>query len=404
MDGCRGYSLAPYRDYRGLPVVGAWTWLPEYGFGIITELDADEAFRPLTVLRIVFGGLVIALAGALVGVLLYVRINAALKRRFSKVKERVQELGQYRLQEKLGAGGMGEVYVGYHALMRRPTAIKLLRQVDELSLARFEREVKLTCQLCHPNTIAIYDYGRTADGVFYYAMELLEGLDLEAVINVEGTLPLERVIHILKQACGSLAEAHDMGLVHRDIKPANIFLTRRGGIHDFVKVLDFGLVKSVASVTANVTEANAIAGTPNYMSPEMVGRQGKIDHRTDLYALGCIAFFLLSGRCIFEKDAVVSVLMAHLNEPAPSLADLGVHVPAEMEAVIATCLAKSPSDRYPDARSLAAALDAVPGAGEWTEARAAECWTRARDAIRKVVTEPSGPDVLGPPLKTTTVL
>jgi serine/threonine protein kinase len=345
--------------------------------------------------------MVIVLACALLGILIYFRINAVLRRRFSKMSERVQELGQYRLQEKLGEGGMGEVYVGYHAFMRRPTAIKLLRQRDESSLGRFEREVRLTCQLSHPNTIAIYDYGRTADGVFYYAMELLDGMDLEQVIETEGMLPVDRVIHILKQACGSLTEAHEMGLVHRDVKPANILLCRRGGIHDFVKVLDFGLVKSVSSDTLDITQANAITGTPNYMSPEMVGQRGRIDHRSDLYAVGCIAFFLLSGRCVFVKGSVMSVLMAHLNDPAPSLADVGVQVPAEMEAIIATCLAKDPAERYPDGRALAAALDAVPVTDQWTEALAAAWWTRVRGDTRKVVLDPTVSHPVDPAMQMT---
>jgi serine/threonine-protein kinase len=294
-------------------------------------------------------------------------------------------LGPYTLTEKLGEGGMGVVYLARHAMLRRPAAIKLLRpdRPGTASLARFEREVQLTARLTHPNTIRIFDYGRTPDGIFYYAMEYLDGASLADVIDASGPMPPGRVIHILEQAAGALAEAHRVGLIHRDIKPANIFLTEQGGVPDVAKVLDFGLVKQVGAADAHestlprISLADSITGTPLYMAPESITTPDKVDARTDLYALGAVGYFLLTGRHVFTGRTALEVCGHHLlSEPTPPSVRLGARVPADLEALILSCLAKDPADRPADARALQTALRACRDAGAWSE-EDARAWLEA---------------------------
>jgi serine/threonine protein kinase len=273
---------------------------------------------------------------------------------------------------------MGTVYKARHAMLRRPTAVKLLN-VDTMSdaaVARFEREVQLTSSLNHPNTVAVFDYGRTPEGIFYYAMEYLEGMNLDDLIKRFGPLPEARLVYILKQVCGSLAEAHAAGLVHRDIKPANIFLTCRGGLHDFVKVLDFGLVKALeGDEKANLTSPNAITGTPLYMSPEAVNQPDQVDARTDVYALGAVGYFLLAGSPVFTGATVMEICMKHVKADAePPSVRTGKPVSASLEALILQCLAKSPPDRPTDAADLLRKLDTCTVEGKWTTHDAAVWW------------------------------
>jgi len=260
-----------------------------------------------------------------------------------------RRLGQYVIEKKIGSGGMGEVYLAHHGMMRRPSAIKLLRadQAGEVNLARFEREVQLTARLTHPNTITIFDYGRTHDGVFYYAMELLNGATLQRVVSIDGAQPPERVVRILSMLCGALAEAHGIGLIHRDIKPANIMLCTQGGERDVVKLLDFGLVKEF-QVGRDVTltgECVAI-GTPQYMAPEAILDPAAADARTDIYALGAVAYYLLAGTDVFNGKSVVEVLSQQLSQkPEPLSARRGLSIPAALDAVVLSCLEKDPKDR-----------------------------------------------------------
>ena len=304
----------------------------------------------------------------------------------------IRRLGQYTLEEKLGEGGMGVVYRASHAMLRRPTAIKLLLpdRAGKDALTRFEREVRRTAMLTHPNTVTVFDYGRTTDGVFYYAMELLEGASLDELVEVDGPQPEERVIHILEQAAGSLAEAHDAGLIHRDVKPGNIMVVDRGGIADLVKVLDFGLVKDVgfkagdgAAPEAALTMANAITGTPLYIAPETVTAPETVDARTDLYALGAVGYWLLTGTHVFDGNSIVEVCAHHLHTvPEAPSARLGAPVAADLEAVILACLAKRPEDRPASAHVLRERLRACAAAGRWTNARAAGWWVAHRHELR----------------------
>ncbi len=273
MQGQSGVDVEGDRDYRGVPVIGAWTWLPEYGFGVITKVDRAEAYRPLAILHTAFWSLFALLAAAAIALFVFTALLARLRRRVRAADLTANRLGRYTLDQKIGEGGMGVVYRAHHVMLRRPTAVKLLRpeKTNEKSIARFEREVQLTSQLTHPNTITVYDYGRTSEGTFYYAMEYLDGIDLQALVARYGAQPEGRVIHILVQVCGSLVEAHGIGLIHRDIKPSNIILTRRGSLFDFVKLVDFGLVKAVGpGQDAALTSGDAIVGTPHYMAPEAI--------------------------------------------------------------------------------------------------------------------------------------
>jgi predicted Ser/Thr protein kinase len=382
----RGIDVDGYRDHRGVTVAGAWNWLPHAGFGIAIEWDTREAFEALSTLRVAFGGLFGLFALAALGTAFAMHFRAKLQHRLDRTMRQMRRLGQYQLEEKIGEGGMGEVYRAQHALLRRPTAVKLLRpsRTSETDIKRFEREVQLTSMLTHPNTIAVYDYGRTVDGVFYYAMEYLDGLDLNQVVRTSGPLPEARVLHVLRQICRSLDEAHAHGLIHRDIKPANLFLCRRGGIDDFVKVVDFGLVRDVRGRAGmTLTQADMVAGTPQYMAPETVRNPDKVDARTDLYAVGAVGYFLLTG--VAPHDGAESDwldVLLHEAPPSPSQR-LGRRVAPDVESLILRCLAKEPSQRPQSARALLDAIDACADANRWSEGDATRWW-REHSTLRKV--------------------
>jgi serine/threonine-protein kinase len=295
-----------------------------------------------------------------------------------------RQLGQYTLEEKIGEGGMGEVYRARHAMLRRPTAIKLLgREVSERDVHRFEKEVQLTAELTHPNTISIYDYGRTPDGTFYYAMELLNGVTLQTLVDSYGPQPPARVIHILKQVCAALREAHGAGLIHRDIKPDNVFLCRQGGVADVVKVLDFGLVKQVTS-DASTSQSNVqvMVGTPLYMSPEAIAAPERVDEKSDLYALGAVAYFLLSGGPVFNGDSVVEVCGHHLHSQPEPLSSSEHPVPEDLERLVLCCLAKEQGERPASANELGRSLEKCAAAGAWAESDA-ETWWRSHAGREK---------------------
>jgi serine/threonine protein kinase len=286
-----------------------------------------------------------------------------------------RKLGQYELERKIGQGGMGEIYRARHAMLRRPTAVKLVSgNNSEERLRRFEKEVQLTARLTHPNTISIYDYGRTPDGTFYYAMELLEGLTVEQLVERHGPQPSARVIYLLSQACGALSEAHGIGLIHRDVKPANLYLCRRGGAHDVVKVLDFGLVREI-NQEGDVagSKVDTVVGTPLYLSPEAVLAPDRVDARADLYGLGGVAYFMLTGAPPFSGRSLVEICSHHLHTP-PQPPSRRRPVPPDLDALVLRCLSKDPSQRPASASALAEALQACADGQRWGPVEAERWW------------------------------
>jgi len=326
--------------------------------------------------RLIVGLLASALAAALV----YAMSSVMHLRRQVHAARR---LGQYTLVEKLGEGGMGAVYRAHHALLRRPTAVKLLnpRQGTATALARFEREVQMMSALTHPNTVVVYDYGHTPQGLFYYAMEYIDGITLQELVDADGAQPPERVVHLLRQMCAALTEAHAIGLVHRDIKPANVMLCNRGGIFDFVKVLDFGLVKELSESPDNkLSQSSTLLGTPHYMAPEAILGHTAVDARVDIYALGAVAYLLLTGTLVFTGGTVVEICAKHLTV-VPDLPSerLGRPIPRGLEALVMSCLEKEPDKRPASADELEQQLAAL-GLGMWG-AEEARRWWRERGEL-----------------------
>jgi eukaryotic-like serine/threonine-protein kinase len=310
-----------------------------------------------------------------------------------KEATRAQELGSYRLIERLEKGGMGEVWRATHRLLARPAAIKLLQPSTldgadgEMAMRRFEREAQVTSQLRSPHTVELWDFGVAGDGRFYYVMELLDGLNLDALVKRHGPVSAERAIVLLRQVCHSLAEAEAHGLVHRDIKPANILVCRYGGEHDFIKVLDFGIVKvtHAGSREATVTQENVLRGTPAFIAPEQVLSAGEIDSRADIYSLGCVAYWLLTGDLVFRGDTPIAVMMHHAHtSPVPVSERSELPIPPQLDRLIMSCLEKDPARRPQSARELARRLCEIPVATPWTEERAQNWWSRHEPDAQRV--------------------
>ena len=313
-------------------------------------------------------------------------VSYRLQRQVRGVVERAKKLGQYDIEKQIGRGGMGDVYLARHAMLRRPTAIKLLRAENAHDLRarnRFQQEVQLTSQLTHPNTIEIFDYGRTPHGIFYYAMEYIDGFSLDALVRLIGPVPPARVVHLLLQACGSLQEAHERGLLHRDIKPSNLMLTRRGGVCDTLKILDFGLVRDLSSENDDRGDEDRIAGTPMYLAPESILSARGASPRSDLYALGCVAYFLLTGTTVFASSDVAEILACQLDEEIPFPSQrLGHALPEDLEYVVMSCLTKDPADRPQSAGHLASLLRACK-CGQWSDEDARLWWEEYGEAARR---------------------
>lgn len=309
------------------------------------------------------------------------------------LREKVREarrLGQYQLEELIVVGGMGEIYRASHALLRRPTAVKLIKpdRMDERTAARFEQEAQLTASLSHPNTVTVYDYGRTNEGVFYYAMELIDGADLQTVVEVTGPMPPARVARLLAQVAGALSEAHRGGLIHRDVKPSNLLLMARDGQEDTMKVVDFGLVKNTRA-DESLSGAGSIVGTPLYLSPEAILTPNEADARSDLYSLGAVGFFLLTGRPPFEGDNPMAVFSQHVSVPPPPPAEL-IETPLDpmLERLLLQCLRKDPCERPQTAREVEVRLlDAVERLGHWDAYDSAVWWREHGTPVRQAAAQ-----------------
>ena len=381
--GESGFDLKGYRDYRGVEVFGAWKWLPDYGFGVATEISKSEASAIMRPLKMIFWGhliLLIVCAGLIVG-------GFFLIQRLRKHIEIVKNLGQYTLEKKIGEGGMGNVYKASHAKLKRPTAVKFLKPeaVNPQTIARFEREVQLTSQLTHPNTIRVYDYGHTPEGIFYYAMEYLPGLNLAQLIEMEGNLPAGRVTHILKQICFSLVEAHSIDLIHRDIKPLNVILCERGGRFDTVKVLDFGLVKDISGQNTEHTEAHELTGTPAYVAPERLIDPQNIDARSDLYSVGSVGFNLLTGQDVFTGANAMEIGYHVMKKPAPRVSEKVNHqIPEKLDRLISDCLAKDPAARPQSAREVIDILESIEDVDRWEQEDAKRWWDTHAERIQEI--------------------
>ncbi|UCF20535.1 MAG: serine/threonine protein kinase [Gemmatimonadota bacterium] len=357
--GALGFAVAASLGYALIPGIQEF-W---------RAADGLTAFRATLVEGTFLLGLLAIVSVTITKALYHMRLSLHKARR----------LGNYIIERELGEGGMGQVYIAQHALIRRPTALKVMKAApdeEDSYLARFEREVRLSATLTHPNTITIYDFGRTGRDTFYYAMEYLEGLNLEQLVDHFGPVRPERVVFILTQVCGSLAEAHDKGIVHRDIKPSNILLSHRGGLYDFVKVLDFGLAKQFKLDEAtSVTRTGVLLGTPMYVAPEAARTPDRVDGRADLYCLGAVAYWMLVGRPPFEAASSLEVIAEHIKErPLPPAEVSELAIPWELNQVVMRCLEKDPEDRFQAAREMGAALRGISFELPWTHERAREWW------------------------------
>ena len=300
-------------------------------------------------------------------------------------------MGQYQLKKLLGRGGMGEVHLAEHRMLKRPCAVKLIRPDvadNRLNLKRFEREVQSTARLTHWNTIEIFDYGSTEDGIFYYVMEYLPGMNLDEIVRMEGPLPANRTVYLMKQVCEALAEAHSQGLIHRDIKPANIFSARRGGMYDVAKLLDFGLVRQTGMATSSVgqdvdlTSEGSITGSPLYMSPEQA--LGEVpDERSDVYSLGAVAYYVTTGQPPFVNENPMRVIMSHAHDAPTPPGELNPGVPLKLSQVIMKCLEKKLEDRFANVRLLQQALHDCETDDVWNPDKAAHWWKHHGCPLKK---------------------
>jgi len=364
--------LQPYMNYVGMPVIGAWRWLPQYGFGIAIEVGRDEVFAPLRRVETAYR-MVAALAALVLLALLAATLWIQVLRR---QRDEARQLGNYELLEQIAEGGMASVWRARHRLLKRPVAIKLLslRVSNDEGLARFEREVRSASLLMHPNTVAIFDYGRSPAGELFCAMELLDGMTVQQLVERHQAQPVGRVAYVMHGIASSLSEAHERGLVHRDIKPANVMLCRVGiqsrAEFDIVKVLDFGLVKSISEPhTRDLTRALRILGTPSYMAPERIEDPGSADLRSDIYSLGALGYFMLTGRPPYQAENDLALAYQVVNAPVPELDAVN-----SLTALIGSCLQKEATDRPQNTQQVIDRLDEIMREFSWTAADARTWW------------------------------
>ena len=372
-EAASGMLLDPYPGYLANRVVGGWRWMAEDDFFIAIEMSAAEAYAPLetldTVFAIVFGVMIFAVCVALFFWFTAVLIRAEVEK---------DRMGPYWLSERIGEGGIGNVYLARHDLLKRPSAVKLLkptRATDEMT-ARFRREAKLASQLTHPNMIDIYDYGIGVDGTLFYAMELLEGDTVGELVVRSGPMPVARAVHLMRQVCAGLAEAHGKGLVHRDISITNIMACLYGGEYDFAKILDFGLVKSmVEEQSQTITRAIRILGTVQYMAPERLHDPAGVDVRADVYAVGGVLFFLISGRRMFEVEDTVALTSRVINEVPQRLSEAAEQpIPPELDDLVAACLEKERDKRPSSILEVKEVLDRIAESERWNQSDARAAW------------------------------
>jgi hypothetical protein len=374
--GDDGTDVIGYRDYRGVPVVGTWSWLPEIDIGVATEIDVSEAYAAMQPLRWAYW----SISGCLCLAVLAALFFGSRSRALASTVEAAAQLGRYQLGRKLGEGGMGSVYEAEHMLLARRAAIKILKAPERTDLiARFEREVRATAMLTHPNTISIYDYGRAEDGAFYYAMEYIDGVDLDTLVDRWGPLSVERVLHVLMQAAGSLTEAHEVGLIHRDVKPSNIMLALRGGVPDFVTVLDFGLVRDLhpnveQGVEVKLTADDELLGTPLYMAPEAITDDAEIDARADIYSLGATAYYLLTGRDSYDGSSANEVMSKRISGSYTPIDQHGVEIPERVKSLVQRCMSRDPIGRPQTARAFLLEIEALQRQWPWERSRAEAYW------------------------------
>lgn len=372
--GQRGTDAAGYRDHRGRTVVGAWEWLPDLDMGIALEQDVETALAPLRPVR---SGFAVLLSGqALLAGALAV-VWAAGRR-----TKRPSAFGFYAVERPLGHGGMGDVFLATHTVLKRPAALKVLRMpaADAEAGTRFRREARLTARLAHPNAIQIFDYGETDDGRLYYAMEHVEGLTLAQLVALEGALPVPRALHLLRQVCGALEEAHAIHLLHRDLKPSNVMVGRKGGLGDIVKVLDFGIASSLCGPDGDSTRTMRLVGTPAYIAPERIRRPQQMDYRSDVYAFGGLAFNLLTGRSPFEGPGPTEIIYQILVSPRPLPSTLrGQPLPEPLERLVVDCLAVEPAARPGSMREIAEILKTVETPEAWSADDARAWWAANGD-------------------------
>ena len=363
-----GEVLQPYTNYVGMTVIGAWRWLPQYGFGIAIEIGRDEVFAPLRRVETAYRMIAVVAAVVLLALLAATLWIQVLRRQ----RDEARQLGSYELLEQIAEGGMASVWRARHRLLKRPVAIKLLslRLANDEGLARFEREVRAASQLMHPNTVAIFDYGRSPVGELFCAMELLDGMTVQQLVERHGPQTPARVAYVMHGIAGSLSEAHEHGLVHRDIKPANVMLCRSGAEFDVVKVLDFGLVKSVTEPhTRDLTRALRILGTPSYMAPERIEHPGSADIRSDIYSLGALGYFMLTGKPPYQSESDLALAYQVVNAPVPALDGS-----TPLNRLIRDCLQKMAGDRPSSTQRVIDLLDDLMHESSWTAADARAWW------------------------------